>query len=68
MFGFLPIRRDVKDFANNFIAYLHGHHLYRRDSHMFNREERIKGVEEGPDVRLEEELLHFAVAGEPIED
>ena len=35
---------------------------------MFNREERIEGVEEGPDVRLEEELLHFAVAGEPIED
>ena len=35
---------------------------------MFNREERIEGVEEGPDIRLEEELLHFAVAREPIED
>ena len=35
---------------------------------MFYREERIEGVEEGPDVRLEEELLHFAVAREPIGD
>ena len=34
---------------------------------MFYREERIEGVEEGPDVRLEEELLHFAVAREPVE-
>ena len=54
--------------ANNVIAYLHGQHLYRHDSQMFIREERIEGVEEGPDVRLEEELLHFAVAREPIED
>ena len=54
--------------ANNIIAYLHEQHLYRHDSQMFSREERIEGVEEGPDVRLEEELLYFAVAREPIED
>ena len=54
--------------ANNVIAYLHGQHLYRHDSQMFIREERIEGVEEGPDVRLEKELLHFAVAREPIKD
>ena len=68
MFGFLPIRRDVKDFANNFIAYLHGHHLNRHDSHTIARKAGVEDLEEAPHICFKEELLHIAVAGEPMED
>ena len=55
-------------FANNFIAYLLGHHLHRHNSHMSARQAGVEDLEKGPHIWFKEELLHIAVAGEPIVD
>ena len=33
---------------------------------MFSRKAAVEGVEEGPDLTLEEQILHIGVAGKPL--